>query len=444
MVLDCDLRKLVADLGRARSVHQETNTRIQDLKDQMREKDERLTTALETADRMRKESANKKSIKKLLDEIRMIPEYKKKLGDLSRTVDLHQTTLDDKNEESNKLKEKHLQDMSDLQERIEEERKLDHEEERRKIQDIEQFFKQAHEVVLRSMETQAEREMQAQEKEVRVLQEKMAQMEAEHLAEIQTMKVQLAAANNAAYKPTPIDTDIYTKKMSEMRQHYDKQLVMMAEELASCKRLADEDPEDRFPEKEEVYLDQSMVSTFPPAPGPVEEANTTLKAPKLVVPPASQYQSLFQEATVKFSNPSARFKKPSIHQPLHQPCATFGGPSAARPTTTMSKRGSGNSFKFVSRPTSSPRNRTDLLSPAPGDVILSPAPGNVILSPAPGVGKKSAGRPSPYPAVVELGSRGGREQVRLRGGEEEEQAGGARGILKRQLYSEAAGPQLFE
>ena len=126
MELDSDLRKLVADFGPARSLQQASNIQIQGLEEQMKEKDEKLATALETVDRLRKDSVARASIEKLLDDqIRMIPDYKKKLGELLKTVDQYQTTLDGKNEEMNRMKVKHLQDISDLQGEIVEDRRQD-------------------------------------------------------------------------------------------------------------------------------------------------------------------------------------------------------------------------------------------------------------------------------------------------------------------------------
>ena len=116
MDLDSDLRKLVTDFGRARSLQQATNAKIQNMKEQMEEKDEKIATALETVDRLRKDLASRTCIERLLDEqIRMIPDYKKKLGELLKTVDQCQTGIDDKIEEMNRMKLKNLQEISDLQ-----------------------------------------------------------------------------------------------------------------------------------------------------------------------------------------------------------------------------------------------------------------------------------------------------------------------------------------
>ena len=88
----------------------------------------------------------------------------------------------------------------------------------------------------------------------------------------------------------------------------------------------------------------------------------------------------------------------------------------------------------MSRPLSSQFGRTDFLNVALGDVDLRPAGGVV---------RKSPGGPSSYPAVVEEVSRVGQQEVVVRG-EEQDQARGVVVSLKRKLFSESAGPKMFD
>ena len=317
MELDSDLRKLVTDFGRARSLHQASNTKIRDLEGQMKAKDEKLVNALETVDRLRKDSVARKCIEKLLDEqIRMIPDYKKKLGELLKTVDQYQTTLDDKNEEINRMKLKYLQDISDLQGQIVVDRRQDREAAEKRMKDLEEFLNQTQKDEIKGMEKQAEGERLNVEEKFKGIHDMMENMEAEHKAEIQTMKVKLAVSTKAANHSTPTDTEIYSKKMLEMKKHYEGQLIRMAEELKSSKEVGGGNKEVSAPKKK-VRFDQSKDIIFSPSPEAVEEADPPPKPLQQHLPSASQYQSLFQGATNKFSNPSAGFSKTAVTRPFH-------------------------------------------------------------------------------------------------------------------------------
>jgi hypothetical protein len=134
-----------------------------------------------------------------------------------------------------KQKKKHLRDMGILQERIEINRMQDMEVEKKRMEEMEEFFRQAHKAELSSLGQRAEREKQHLDEKINAGEEEREKMAVEHAEEVEMLKVQLAVASRASSQAQPLFSEIYKKKMVAMKQHYERQLTALTEELARAR-----------------------------------------------------------------------------------------------------------------------------------------------------------------------------------------------------------------
>ena len=85
-------------------------------------------------------------------QLSVIPELKMKVEELTSSVVMLEKMSMSKDQEVTSLQQKHLGDLSSLKDEIEKERKDCREEENKRMEEMEMFFKQAHETELTSME----------------------------------------------------------------------------------------------------------------------------------------------------------------------------------------------------------------------------------------------------------------------------------------------------
>ena len=210
---------------------------------QLRDMEEQRDLALAALATARKEAEEKSEVFETIETVvGAIPVYKRKVAELVEEVDALQKGLQEKGEEVARLNQRHLRDMRVLQGRVEEDRERDRQEERRRMEEMEAFFEQAHEAELASMSKRVEREKQKHEAEIKLMKEDKAKVEVEHAEAVEMVRVQLAVAQKAAAQANP-SVEIYRKKIEAMKGHYERQLENLAREVTELRaRSAPDQP----------------------------------------------------------------------------------------------------------------------------------------------------------------------------------------------------------
>ena len=377
---------------------------------QLRDMEEQRDLALAALATARREAEEKSEVFDTIETVvGAIPIYKRKVAELVEDVDSLQKGLQEKGEEVARLNQRHLRDMGVLQGRVEEDRERDREEERRRMEEMEAFFKQAHEAELASMLKQGEREKQKLEDEIKLLKEDKTKVEVEHAEKVEMVKVQLAVAQKTATQAKPSSVEIYRKKMEAMKGHYERQLEDLAREVTELRARGA--PDQRPAKKRVTWPDEQ------------EELATTTSA-------TSQYRSLFSGAAAMFATSSSaeatmvtttNATSPTAATSTAQPTAA-AAVSTPQPKCSVTSRAVRGGFKFVPRP------KSEFGTFAAAEARAGPA----------------AGRHAAYSPVVTVGAtpEGGARQG---GGEAPPREGGVKGILKRKLFTESAsGPRILD
>jgi len=149
---------------------------------------------------------------------------KMKVEELTSSVVMLEKMSMSKDQEVTRLQQKHLGDLSSLKDEIEKERKDCREEENKRMEEMEMFFKQAHETELVSMEKKCEREKQVVVDELKILEDELRKARAQHEEELEMLRVQIVSAKGKASQCPPSNSEIYRKKMIAMQEHYEKQI----------------------------------------------------------------------------------------------------------------------------------------------------------------------------------------------------------------------------
>ena len=153
MELAEDLKNLLAEFSAISLASQELVTENMRMKKMMEEKEQQLQESAAMTTRLEKDLQRKQNMLEMIhQQLSVIPELKMKVEELTSSVVMLEKMSMSKDQELTRLQQKHLGDLSSLEEEIEKERKDCREEEKKRMEEMEMFFKQAHETELTSME----------------------------------------------------------------------------------------------------------------------------------------------------------------------------------------------------------------------------------------------------------------------------------------------------
>ena len=227
MNLSQDLKDLLEDFSRISTTASKIMDDNEELKKQIIDKDKLLEEKTSICCNLESELQKKHDILELVHkQLSLIPDLKenceKHLDDLK---DL-QTKLETKDNEINRLKQKHLNDLNSLRLEIEEEKKKSQEEENKRILETEEFYQHAQSTEISSLLKKMEREKQLMREEMIQKEEELNNFKTEHKEEIEKLKIQLVAAksNNDQLKPSNFGSEFYRKKIVSLQEHYEKQI----------------------------------------------------------------------------------------------------------------------------------------------------------------------------------------------------------------------------
>ena len=225
MELADDLKSLLAEFSAISLASQELVAENMKMKEMVAEKEQQLLESVTLTDRLQKDLQRKQNMLELVyQQLSVIPELKIKVEELTSSVLMLEKMSTSKDQELTRLQQKHLGDLSNLKEEIEKERKDSREEENKRMEEMEMFFKQAHETELASLEKKYEREKQVLMDQLRIKEDEQRKVKAEHEEELEMMRVQIVSAKGKANKAVPNNSEIYRKKMMAMQEHYEKQI----------------------------------------------------------------------------------------------------------------------------------------------------------------------------------------------------------------------------
>ena len=144
MELADDLKNLLAEFSAISLASQELVTENMRMKKMMEEKEQQLLESAAMTTRLEKDLQRKQNMLEMIhQQLSVIPELKMKVEELTSSVVMHEKMSMSKDQELTRLQQKHLGDLSSLKEEIEEERKNCREEENKRMEEMEMFFKQA-------------------------------------------------------------------------------------------------------------------------------------------------------------------------------------------------------------------------------------------------------------------------------------------------------------
>jgi len=225
MELAEDLKNLLAEFSAISLASQELVTENMRMKKMMEEKEQQLQESAAMTTRLEKDLQRKQNMLEMIhQQLSVIPELKMKVEELTSSVVMLEKMSMSKDQELTRLQQKHLGDLSSLKGEIEKERKDCREEEKKRMEEMEMFFKQAHETELTSMEKKCEREKQVVVDELRIMEDELRKVRAQHEEELEMLRVQIVSAKGKASQGPPSNSEIYRKKMIAMQEHYEKQI----------------------------------------------------------------------------------------------------------------------------------------------------------------------------------------------------------------------------
>ena len=231
-----DSKQMLQDFASIRVIQQASAEQLNILKQELKLKEEELAYAKSNLAEMRQEGRAKvRMIGNIGDLVGEIPEYKKKISELSESVDQTQRATQDKVEEILRVQQKQNRDNAMVEERIEGERVKERAREQTNIEELEKLLRGAQEIEVENAQRQMEREKQKVQEQTRILEEEIRLMREKHSKKIQTMKNQLLAANKASDQSKVMSMEDVRKDMDNMKQEYDRRVGDLAKQIAAFK-----------------------------------------------------------------------------------------------------------------------------------------------------------------------------------------------------------------
>ena len=231
-----DSKQMLQDFASIRVIQQASAEQLDNLKQELKLKEEELAYAKSNLAEMRQEGRAKvRMIGNIGDLVGEIPEYKKKISELSESVDQTQRATQDKVEEILRVQQKQNRDNAMVEERIEGERVKERAREQTNIEELEKLLRGAQEIEVENAQRQMEREKQKVQEQTRILEEEIRLMREKHSKKIQTMKNQLLAANKASDQSKVMSMEDVRKDMDNMKQEYDRRVGDLAKQIAAFK-----------------------------------------------------------------------------------------------------------------------------------------------------------------------------------------------------------------
>jgi len=258
MELGKDLKQVLQDFSALSACHNSTNDQINSLKKALEEKEKELAEVHANTAVQRKENQERQKLVDVIESlVAVIPDYKKKIGELEECDEVGEARLKETTEELVEMKRKHRQHMAGLEDKMAKEYTEEKEQERMRMELLAESLRSSHEEELARLTKVAEKERQELEEHNKRLLEEREKMRVEQMEEEEMLRVQIAVAKKSASQKRPSNVDIYKRRVDSVKQHYEDQLKEMTAELAALKQ-----------EESNFYLD--IATSFGTGVSPAE------------------------------------------------------------------------------------------------------------------------------------------------------------------------------
>ena len=186
------LKQMLQDFAGIRVKQQVSAGKLKSLKQVLNMKEEELAFAHSNLAELRQEGIEKmKLIGSFGDLVGEIPEYKKRISELSESVDQSQRATQEKLEEMLKVQQKQEREYAMVEERIQGERVKERAREETNIEELEKFLKGAQEIEVGNTQRRLEKEKEKVEEQTQMLEQENRLIQENHSRKIQMMNNQL-------------------------------------------------------------------------------------------------------------------------------------------------------------------------------------------------------------------------------------------------------------
>ena len=230
------IKQMLQDFIGIRVTQQASAEQLKNMKQVLNLKKEELAFAHSLLAELRQEGIERMNmIGNIGDLVGEIPEYKKRISELSESVDQIQRATQEKLEEISRVQQKQDRDNAMVEKRIEGERLKERAREETNIEELEKFLRGAQEIEVENYQRQMERERQKVQEQTKIFEEENRRMREKHSRKIQTMNNQLLEANKVSDQRKVISMEVVRKDMEVMKQEYERQLGDLARQIAAYK-----------------------------------------------------------------------------------------------------------------------------------------------------------------------------------------------------------------
>ena len=230
------LKQMLQEFAGIRVKQQASAGQLKNLQQMLKLKEKELAFAHFNLAELQQEGVEAmKLIGNIGDLVGEIPEYKKRISELSESVDQSQRATQEKLEEISRVEQKQERENAMVEERIEGERLKERAREQTNIEELEKLLRGAQEIEVENGQRQLEKEKQKVQEQTRMLEEENRLMRENHSRKIQTMNNQLLESNKASDQTKVISMEVIRKDMELMKQEYERQLSNLARQIAAFK-----------------------------------------------------------------------------------------------------------------------------------------------------------------------------------------------------------------
>ena len=228
--------QMLQDFACIRVAQQASAEQMKKLKQMLKLKEEELAFVKSNLADMRQGGMEKVNmIGNIGDLVGEIPKYKKRISELSQSVDESQRATQGKLEEISRVQQKQDRDNAMVEERIEGERVKERAQEEVNIEELEKLLRGAQEIDIENAERRMEREKQKVDEKGRILEEEIKLMREKHGRKIQTLNNQLLEAKKASDETKVFSMEVVRKDMELMKQEYEGRIGDLAKLIAAFK-----------------------------------------------------------------------------------------------------------------------------------------------------------------------------------------------------------------
>jgi len=254
---------------------------------------------------LKKEMFKKQDIIELMhQQLSVIPSLKEESSKNLRDYENVKEKLSGKEKEIDRLEQKHLDDIKFLKQDIEEDKKKRTFLESKRVQELEEFYKQAQSTEISSLLKKMESEKKLLMDQLEEKNELIRSLNAENRKEIEKLKVQLynARMTDVEASSNSLSTEFYRKKILSLQEHYEKQINELT---GTCNTIGVQSPTPKSPSPRKLIslVPKSPLAKSLPSPKAKSALSTEQESAKFKTPITPKLKSAVQLSSKLSSKP---------------------------------------------------------------------------------------------------------------------------------------------